>query len=93
MRLTQNDYRAALLQIYRAYRWNASGAAPLYSQAEAYLQAKRLVKPLPDDPVAINVREAYRYFKANRHLGLPPKGPRALWNYCYALQRAGDLLS
>lgn len=56
--LTQNDYRAALLQAYRAFRLSPSKP----STARAYSLAKGIIKPLPETRESAQLRIAFREY-------------------------------
>lgn len=92
--LTQNDYRAALLQLYRAYRW-APADKPGYKMPQhiAYARAKAIIKPLPDDEQTLVLRDALECFKAWERNGsnddLPSaKRLRLNWQISWTLTRS-----
>jgi len=69
MPLTQNDYRAALLQAFRAYRHSDR-----YTKLGAYRMAKRMIAPLPDDRATQELRDIYARYCHLRELATPPQG-------------------
>lgn len=87
--LTNNDYRAALLQAFRALRHESTLRAgrPYMGKADAYRKARDLIKPLPDDFETCCLREAleiHNLRRVNYFHGTPIKQQ---WHFAWQLAR------
>ena len=82
MALTNNDYRAALLQVYKACRYNGK-----MGQRVAFVRAKSLIHPLPDDFETACMRVAVRAFPSARRAYGSEACPMALWKFCWRYAR------
>lgn len=90
--LTNNDYRAAMLQAYRAYRRPVSlGAhlrAPGMAPRTAFRLARATVKPLPEALESRTVRDAMRaYPEFSQYREALGHTARQCWKATYSLTR------
>jgi hypothetical protein len=85
MTLTQNDYRAAVLQAYRAFRLSPSKP----STQSAYLLAKGIIKPLPDEKIDAIIRVAFNEYARSKRADPEEHQFRAhaIWLACYRYAR------